>query len=68
MPFDIERIYFDRRGEYTTAGRHLQIITLTVGHKVTIRSKTNPESVSYTHLDVYKRQVYGKDGNTYAQY
>lgn len=43
MPFDIERIYFDRRGEYTTAGRHLQIITLTVGHKVTIRSKTNPE-------------------------
>ena len=43
MPFDIERIYFDKRGEYTTAGRHLQMITLTVGHNVTIRSKTNPE-------------------------
>ncbi|WP_343246285.1 hypothetical protein [Diplocloster hominis] len=43
MPFDIERIYFDKRGEYTTSGRHLQMITLTVGHHVTIRSKTNPE-------------------------
>ncbi len=43
MPFDIERIYFDKRGEYTTSGKHLQIITLTVGHNVTIRSKSNPE-------------------------
>lgn len=43
MPFDIERIYFDRRGEYTTSGKHLQIITLTVGHNVTIRSKAHPE-------------------------
>lgn len=43
MPFDIERIYFDKRGEYTTSGKHLQIITLTVGHSVTIRSKSNPE-------------------------
>ena len=43
MPFDIERIYFDRRGEYTTSGKHLQIITLTVGHHVTVRSKSNPE-------------------------
>ncbi len=43
MPFDIERIYFDNRGEYTTQGEHLQIVTLTVGHNVTIRSKANPE-------------------------
>ena len=43
MPFDIERIYFDKRGEYTTSGEHLQIVTLTVGHNVTIRSKSNPE-------------------------
>ena len=43
MPFDIERIYFDNRGEYTTQGEHLQIVTLTVGHNVTIRSKSNPE-------------------------
>ncbi len=42
MPFQIERIYFDKRGEYTTSGKHLQIITLTVGHHVTIRSKADP--------------------------
>ena len=43
MPFDVERIFFDNRAEYTTDGRFLQILTLTVGHNVTIKSKTNPE-------------------------
>lgn len=43
MPFDVERIFFDKRAENTTDGRFLQILTLTVGHNVTIRSKTNPE-------------------------
>jgi len=43
MPFDVERIFFDKRAENTTDGRFLQILTLTVGHNVTIRSKANPE-------------------------
>lgn len=43
MPFDVERIFFDKRAENTTDGRFLQILTLTVGHNVTIRSKSNPE-------------------------
>ncbi len=51
MPFDVERIFFDKRAEYTTDGRFLQILTLTVGHNVTIKSKTNPElSVSIERL------------------
>ena len=43
MPFDVERLFFDMRAENTTDGRFLQILTLTVGHNVTIRSKSNPE-------------------------
>ena len=43
MPFDVERLFFDKRAENTTDGRFLQILTLTVGHNVTIRSKSNPE-------------------------
>lgn len=43
MPFDVERLFFDKRAENTTDGRFLQILTLTVGHNVTIRSKANPE-------------------------
>lgn len=42
MPFDVERIHFDKRGEYTTSGKHLQMLTLTVGHNVTVRSRSNP--------------------------
>lgn len=43
MPFDIERFFFDNKAENTTDGRFLQILTLTVGHSATIRSKSNPE-------------------------
>lgn len=42
MPFDVERIFFDKRAEHTTDGRFLQILTLTVGHGVLIRSKSDP--------------------------
>ena len=42
MPFDVERIFFDKRAEATTDGRFLQILTLTVGHSATIRSKSDP--------------------------
>lgn len=43
MPFDVERIFFDQKAEHTTDGRFQQILTLTVGHSVTIRSKAHPE-------------------------
>ncbi len=42
MPFDVERIFFDKRAQHTTDGRFLQILTLTVGHNATIRSIANP--------------------------
>jgi hypothetical protein len=42
MPFEIERIHFNERGEYTTSGKYLQALTLTVGKQVTIRSKSDP--------------------------
>ena len=42
MPFEIERIHFNERGEYTTQGKYLQALTLTVGKRVTIRSKSDP--------------------------
>ncbi len=42
MPFEIERIHFNERGEYTTGGKYLQALTLTVGKQVTIRSKSDP--------------------------
>ena len=42
MPFDVRRIFFDRHAESTTDGRFLQILTLTVGHTATIRSKADP--------------------------
>ena len=43
MPFEVERIFFDQKAEHTTDGRFLQILTLTVGHSITIRAKENPE-------------------------
>jgi len=42
MPFDVERIFFDKRAEYSTEGKYLQLLTLTVGHNVTVRSKSDP--------------------------
>jgi len=41
MPFDIERIHFYGRGEYSTSGKFLQIVTLTIGTKVTLVSQTD---------------------------
>ncbi|HLH57111.1 MAG TPA: hypothetical protein VKY92_26265 [Verrucomicrobiae bacterium] len=41
MPFEIERLHFERRAENDTQGRFMHIVTLTVGKQVTIRSKSN---------------------------
>lgn len=43
MPFEIERLHFEHRAEYTTQGKFLQAMTLTVGKRVTIRSIDHPE-------------------------
>jgi hypothetical protein len=42
MPFEIERFHFEHRAENDTEGQFLHIVTLTVGHQVTIRSMKNP--------------------------
>ena len=43
MPYHIERIHFEEKGEYSTEGKFMHMFTVTVGKKVTDRSKTNPE-------------------------
>lgn len=43
MPFEIERIHFTKRAEYTTQGNFLHAMTLTNGKMVTIRSIARPE-------------------------
>lgn len=40
MPFEIERLHFEERAEYSTDGKILHIPTLTIGKRVIIRSKT----------------------------
>ena len=43
MPFEIERFHFEQRAENDTRGRFTNILTLTVGRSVTIRSLAHPE-------------------------
>lgn len=43
MPYHVERIHFEKRGEYSTEGKFMHMLTLTVGTKVTVRSIANPE-------------------------
>lgn len=42
MPYHVERIHFEKQGQYSTEGKFMHMLTLTVGSKVTVRSKTNP--------------------------
>ena len=43
MPYHVERIHFEKVGDYSTEGKFMNMLTLTVGSKVTVRSKANPE-------------------------
>ena len=43
QPFHIERIFLEERAENDTEGKYMQIVTLTEGKRVTIRSLNNPE-------------------------
>ena len=42
MPFKVERMHFYNHAEDTTDGKYVKILTLTVGTKVKIISKTDP--------------------------
>ncbi|MFW5811858.1 MAG: hypothetical protein ACOCWS_02650, partial [Alkalispirochaetaceae bacterium] len=42
IPFLVERLHFKGSGAYDTEGRFMHVATLTVGKRVTIRSKTDP--------------------------
>ncbi len=43
MPYHVERIHFEKVGQFSTEGKFMNMLTLTVGSKVTVRSKANPE-------------------------
>lgn len=43
MPFHIERIFFEEKATNDTEGKYMQIVTLTEGKSIQIRSKKNPE-------------------------
>lgn len=43
QPFHIERIFMEKQAENDTEGKYMQIVTLTEGEKVTIRSIDHPE-------------------------
>ena len=43
QPFHIERLFFEHRAENDTEGKYMQIVTLTEGSRVTIRSLEHPE-------------------------
>ena len=42
MPFDVERLHFYEHAKHTTKNKHLQMLTLSVGKGVTIRSINDP--------------------------
>ncbi len=50
MPFEIERLHFEKRAEYSTDGKILHIPTLTIGKKVIIRSKSTGAEAEIVHL------------------
>ncbi|MCC8180417.1 MAG: hypothetical protein LIP23_05850 [Planctomycetes bacterium] len=49
MPFEVERLHFEKRAEYNTDNRFLHILTLTVGSKVRIQSKSDPSRCTEIH-------------------
>ena len=43
MPYEVERIHFEKCGQLSTEGKFMHMLTLTVGSKVTVISKKDPE-------------------------
>ncbi|HEY5583210.1 MAG TPA: hypothetical protein VIK78_01810 [Ruminiclostridium sp.] len=55
MPFHIERLHFDAKAENNTEGKFCHIVTLTIGDRVIIRSKSNPELE--TEIELFQSAV-----------
>jgi len=55
MPFHIERFHFKKTAQNDTEGKFMHIITLTVGDRVKIRSKHNPEL--QTEIDWFQSAI-----------
>ena len=55
MPFEIERFQFSDHADNDTEGKFLHILTLTVGKRARIVSKTNPDR--YTEIDLFQSCV-----------
>lgn len=49
MPYHVERIHFEKKGEYSTEGKFMHMLTLTVGSKVKVVSKANSEYQTELH-------------------
>ena len=55
MPFEIERFHFSTKADNNTEGRFAQILTLTIGKRVKIVSKANPEY--QTEIDRFQSAI-----------
>ncbi len=55
MPYHVERIHFEKVGEYSTEGKFMHMFTLTVGSKVTVRSKADANL--YAECDKFQTLV-----------
>ena len=55
MPFEIERFRFSEQYEYDTEQKFCHIATLTIGKRVIVRSKSDPEK--QTTLDLWQTAV-----------
>lgn len=64
MPFEIERIHYQNKGEYDTQGKYCHIITLTEGKNARIYSKKNPEYS--TQINLYQAAVIPADFGEYV--
>ncbi len=47
MPYHVERIHFEKLGEYSTEGKFMHMLTLTVGSKIKVVSKENEDFYAY---------------------
>ena len=63
MPFEIERLHFQKSAKYTTAGKFLQAMTLTVGTRAVIRSKQFPDR--FTEIEKFQSALIPADFGDY---
>jgi len=64
MPFEIERLHYYSKAEYDTQGKFCHVVTLTVGKKAKIYSKSNPEFC--TEINLFQAAVIPASFGEYA--